>query len=251
MDKMEEEKAIIESEMDATEVSKEQQARTKHWLVALMPRVLAVIFMVLLFFWIYRAEGGLGFVESNLFGFHALLMSLFIVIFMQEALLTWSVPILTSHSNKKAFHLFCHVAGLICAILGLVAIVKYKKLSPKPIVFPFYTCYTPHSWAAIVFLVLWGSQIICKLLAVNLPKAYHRFLGNCIFGVGLAVCAMGLQDMQSSDLATSTPPMDMASMAGMEMVGYYPDSLNARLASAGSIILVLLGIATFFTQVEV
>jgi hypothetical protein len=250
---MEEEKAVMESGKDGILSSKERETSTsKNWLVGLLPRVLAFIFIVLLFLWIYRAEGGLGFVESNLFGFHALLMSLFVVIFMQESLLAWSAPIFTSHAHRKTFHVLCHIAGLICAILGLVSIVKYKKLSPAPVVFPFFTCYSPHSWMAIVFWVLWGIQICCKLV-FKLPLAYHRFLGNCVFGVGLAVCAMGLQDMQSSDLASSTAPMDMANTPGMDMtmVGYFPNSLDARLASAASIVLVFIGIATFFTQVAV
>lgn len=237
---------VIEGEMSETQMPKEHERKSKYWLIAVMPRVLAVIYMVLLFFWIYRAEGGLGFVESNLFGYHALLMSLFVVIFTQESLLAWSAPIFKSKSLQRACHVLCHVAGLLCAILGLVAIVKYKKLSPTPIVFPFFTCFSPHSWVAIVFLSLWGIQIICKL--GGLPLVYHRFLGNCIFAIGLAVCAMGLQDMQSSDLASSTPPMDMSNMADMAMVGYYPNSLNARLACAASMILVFIGIATFFTQ---
>jgi hypothetical protein len=253
---MGEEKAVLEREMDITVPSKEHEASaSKHWLVAVMPRVLAFIFMVLLGLWIHKAEGGMrlrdvGFVESNLFGYHALLMAFFVVIFMQESLLAWSAPIFTSHVHKKAFHVLCHVVGLIFAILGVVAIVKYKKLSPEPIVFPFFTCYSPHSWTAIVFWSLWGIQIFCKL-AFTLPITYHRFLGNCVYGVGLAVCAMGLQDMQSSDLAYSTPPMDMADMAAMNMTmsGYYPNSVEARLASAGSIVLVFLGMATFFTQV--
>lgn len=247
MSKMEEGSFSTERETEEVETCKDQEPLPKHWVVAVMPRAFAVLFMVLLFVWIYRAEGGLGFVESNLFGFHALLMSLFVVVFMQEALLAWSVPVFNSKSHKKAYHVFCHIAGLICAVLGLVAIVKYKRLASTPTVFPFFTCYSPHSWMAIVFLSLWGIQIMSKL-GLTIPLAYHRFLGNCIFAVGLAVCAMGLQDMQSSDLATSTPPME--NMAGMQMNGYYPDSLQARLASAGSIVLVFLGITTFFTQVS-
>ena len=65
----------------------------------IFPRFFAVIFFIILFLWIFRAEGGIGFTESNLFGWHALLMSLFIVIFTQEAILSFSAPLI-SPSNR-------------------------------------------------------------------------------------------------------------------------------------------------------
>ncbi len=60
----------------------------------MLPRLIAFIYVVILFLWIYEAEGGIGSVDSNLFGWHALLMSFFIVILMQEAVLAYSAPLL-------------------------------------------------------------------------------------------------------------------------------------------------------------
>jgi len=88
----------------------------------------------------------------------------------------------------------------------------------------------------------------------------HVYLGKIIYVTGLATCALGLQDMQSSDLASSTPlmpgPIDSYSMdqtvivsgnSTMNLTGYFPDSLEAQCSCAGTILLFLLGIATFGT----
>jgi len=72
--------------------------------------------------------------------------------------------------------------------------------------------------------------------------------------VGIATCAMGLQDMQSSDLAGSTPPManmtDMQMMMMPNMTGYLPDSNLAQYASSGCLLLLLSGVATMATFIR-
>jgi len=241
------------------------------------PRSLAIIYFIILFLWIFRAEGGLGAVEANLFGWHALLMSLFVVFFTQEAVLSFSSPII-SFSQKgclngaRIFHVICHVLGIISAMLGIVAIVYYKKLSPQPPVFPFYSVYSPHSWLGIAILILWGVQLATKLYVyvvdvseedrTNLLKL-HRYLGKVIYVAGLATCALGLQDMQSSDLASSTPVIsgtyDTLNMGDSEMIvignttinvtGYFPNSPEAQYSCACTILLLLIGMATFGTVV--
>lgn len=55
---------------------------------------------------------------------------------------------------RRAVHAFFHLAGLGCAIGGLVAIVSYKRQNGDN-VYPNYPVYTPHSWVAIAFLALW------------------------------------------------------------------------------------------------
>ncbi|KAF9211614.1 hypothetical protein BGZ59_007843, partial [Podila verticillata] len=47
------------------------------------------------------AEGGIGFQESNLFGWHALLMSLFVVVFTQEAILAYSSPLIGFFTKNR------------------------------------------------------------------------------------------------------------------------------------------------------
>lgn len=61
---------------------------------------------------------------------------------------------------------------------------------------------------------------------------FHRYLGRCIFVCGLATAALGLQDMQSSDLAG---------------LGYGPFSTYSELAPAGAIVLLVFGMSVFAT----
>jgi len=237
------------------------------------PRVLTVMFFAVLFVWIYQAEGGFGFDEATLFGWHALLMALFVVLFTQESVLAYTAPLFLGPISKphrsvvgKWFHVICHVLGIISAMLGITAIVYYKNLSPQPPAFPFYAVYSPHSWLGITVLILWGIQLVAGLY-VHLYQPQHnryllvkmhRFFGCVVYIAGLATCALGLQDMQSSDLASSTPPIpgnyDTMSMGGQTFIfynnqtinvtGYYPDSPEAQYSSACTILLLFLGITT-------
>lgn len=222
------------------------------WLLWLLPRVVTAIYFCILFVWIYKAEGGIGTNDSNIFGLHALFMSLFILIFVQEAILAFSWP-RTHYGAHKYMHTVFHILGLGCFIGGLVTISKYKRLSTHPIVYPFYTLYSPHSWVGVLLLCLWAIQLFAGILIHGTTKnyaadlkgklsGYHRFLGLFIYGVGLATCAMGFQDMQGSDLAGSTMPADVGSTA---MIGYLPHSRLANYASATCLLLVFIGLLTF------
>ncbi len=138
-----------------------------------------------------------------------------------------------------------------------MGIIYYKKLSPSPVIFPFYTMYSPHSWVGFVLLCLWTFQMIVAVCSEYIPSVfpdqrfffkYHRFVGMFIFSVGLATCAMGFQNMQGSDLAGSTSPT--ANITFTEMLGYFPDSRLAQYASACSVLLLLSGLATFATFIR-
>lgn len=146
-------------------------------------------------------------------------------------------------------HLVFHFGTLVCAILGLVFIVKYKWSSPG--VFPFFTMYSAHSWAGVATLGLWTVQVVSSVTfrLAPVPKSlkdgfsdWHQYLGCCVFVSGLATCALGLQDMQSSDLAGSAMLMDGSCMS---MPGYAPHSMLAMLASAAALMLIVVGMSTF------
>jgi len=232
--------------------------QTVKWI---FPRLIALIFFIVLFLWIYQAEGGIGSQDSNLFGWHALLMSIFIVIFCQESILSYNAPLLgpfvSNFNYLKYYHITFHVLGMICACGGLLGIIYYKSLSSQPVVFPFFTLYSPHSWLGVSLLSLWTIQMfggICSQTIVSKLSPenqitffkYHRFLGKSVYVLGLATCSMGLQDMQSSDLAGSTAPSDVGEVA---MIGYLPNSNLAQYSSAGSLLLLLNGLFTFLTFV--
>lgn len=115
---------------------------------------MSACFFGVLFAWIYQAEGGLGTSFLHLFGLHALLMSLFVVMFTQESLLVFAAPLLAASARSQnvhwstlarfarshRFHVLLHFLGMLCCIGGLCAIVYYKQLSPSPISYPFCMC---------------------------------------------------------------------------------------------------------------
>jgi len=230
-------------------------------------QLIAVIFLIVLLVWIFTAEGGLGFDESSVFGWHALCMGIFIAFFTQGSILWYTSPLRFSLFDNKWIHVGLHSLGIIIAMLGIVSIVYYKNLSPQPVVFPFYAVYSPHSWLGIAMLVMWGIQFLlsfaCQYVETSIQSIVlkaHKFFGKIIYVTGLATCALGLQNMQSSDLASSTPVIpgivDTLSMGGQQVVvlpgnitvnvtGYYPDSPEAQYSCACTILLLFLGIASF------
>ena len=60
----------------------------------LLPRLISCIFLIVLIYWIKKVEGGFGYEEVSVFGWHALFMSLFIVMCTNEAILTYTAPLL-------------------------------------------------------------------------------------------------------------------------------------------------------------
>lgn len=163
----------------------------------LAPRISSLLLIGVLFAWLYQAQGGVGIRDTGLFGLHALLMSLFVLVFTQEATLSFAAPLLGSLTSNKAvfikFHITCHILGLLSAIGGLVAIVYYKNLAPPTTfngmtttIFPFFHLYSPHSWLGIAFLALYSLQFALSIFKVQSDKL-HRFVGRCLFAVGYVI----------------------------------------------------------------
>ena len=88
----------------------------------------------------------------------------------------------------------------------------------------------------------------------------HHFIGHTVFALGLVTCMTGLQDMQSSDLASSGMVMTMSTntnasyvasggvTSGDDMMGdsgYLPSSTLSMLSASGAILLFALGMSTF------
>jgi hypothetical protein len=59
----------------------------------LAPRIISLILLIVTIVWVYQAEGTFGFQSSSVFGWHALCMILFVGVFSNEALLTYTVPL--------------------------------------------------------------------------------------------------------------------------------------------------------------
>ena len=201
---------------------------------------------MLILVWVQEVEGELGFTEVNYFSWHAWLMTLAFPVFMTEALLSFVNPILHPSLLARDFerqrrfvkigHAVLHVLTLICIVLGLTTIVFYKRDAGAPVVFPNYTLFSPHSWIGAVTLALWTVQFAAGIIAAAVPAwrgllaRLHPLLGKSVFVLGLATCALGLQDMQSSDLSTDS---------------YGTYSTFSLLASAASIVLIALNFFVF------
>lgn len=59
----------------------------------LAPRIISLILLIVTIVWVYQAEGTFGFQSTSVFGWHALCMILFVAVFSNEALLTYTVPL--------------------------------------------------------------------------------------------------------------------------------------------------------------
>ncbi len=86
------------SVVESSELSHMKQKRYSfshnQYLKWMLPRLIAFIYLVILFLWIYEAEGGIGSQDNSLFGWHALLMSFFVIVLLQEATLAYASPLI-------------------------------------------------------------------------------------------------------------------------------------------------------------
>jgi hypothetical protein len=243
------------------------------------PRVLSLIYLIVMLVWVVEAEGGFGYTATTVFGWHPLLMSFFVVMFTNEAILTYKAPLLVQMVNDRTvlrfYHSMCHLLSIGCITFGLISIANYKTWSTDDMmpttIFPFYTMYSPHSWLGILTVTVFGIQLLFALVLFYLVQwsaatkkvlvDVHHFTGHMMYALGLATCITGFQDMQSSDLAAAD--MLMATMVNGTMVmmypnghddaaayaggasGYLPDSMLSNLSAACGILLFLLGVSTF------
>uniref|UniRef100_A0A7S4K7M4 Cytochrome b561 domain-containing protein n=1 Tax=Guillardia theta TaxID=55529 RepID=A0A7S4K7M4_GUITH len=229
-------------------------------LVWLLPRVCALALLGIVIAWVILAEGGFGTSSAALFGWHALGMTLFLIA-TSEGILIKSFP-LWSRMDLWMGHVAFHLLGIICALLGLVAIIQYKSLSGQgngtptcPMTgclestgqagldgtFPFSTMYSAHSWMGVLCLLLWGGQLAGGVASSLYPwrgpeqreaaKKHHRFFGQALYVLLIATCCMGLQDMQSSDLAG---------------FGYGIYSSPSLLACGASLVISIYGLTTLY-----
>jgi len=211
----------------------------------------------MLMWWTMQVEGGLGWTEDNVFGWHSFLMALAGPVFMSEAILCFTSPLvdpaffITDRAGQRRFverlHIVLHVFTMLAGACGIIGICFYKSLSKDGsetnssltsyisdgYVFPFFSMYSPHSWAGVATICLWGIQIILRIVSYyvrSLRIAHlHAYVGKVVYVAVLATCAMGLQDMQSSDLGDN------------DSMGYPPFSSMALVASGMVVVLLVLG----------
>lgn len=174
-------------------------------------------------------------------------MTLGFAVFLTEAVLIYSAPLpallLVRRQPQyvavaKLTHVFFHFLTLVCIILGLVAAIKRKRESPRPLIFPNFTLFSPHSWMGISALCLWALQVAMVFVGRLLPLSrlsvfsqVHRTLGRVVYAVGLFTCASGLQEKQTNDIL-------------IDSYGVY--SKDSLLSPAANLVLVVLLLSVFF-----
>ncbi|KAJ1559817.1 hypothetical protein HK405_009244 [Cladochytrium tenue] len=260
------EKLIVESNASAgagTAAAAAARGAGANFVRALPARGLTVAFFAILFVWLYGAEGGVGTDQSSLFGLHALLMSLFTFIVLQESVLCFFAPSFgLSRRARVAFHAVAGVAAAGCLAGGLAAVARYKDLTTEEVndgewLFPYFHLFSPHAWAGVALGSVFAVQLVFGLLRLAGPATAltaataagrsHALVGAAVYIGAAAVCAMGFQDMQSSDLAWLDINANMSAAMGMDD-GYMQDSSYSVYAAVSPILIFLIVLSVFFTK---
>jgi len=233
-------------------------------LAKIATRICSAAFFSLVVAWCIGAEGGMSLDASGSFSWHAIGMTIAFPCFMSES-------VMAIRGGQTTWHIAANIIAILCCIPSLASIVYYKSLIlSSPLsdyqmlmdpgmsmdmgmgmvvessynstatantmsAFPFYTMFSVHSWCGVTTLTLMTSQIVTGILRNKYDmklRAIHRTIGKATFVCGLATCALGLADMQSSDLAGN---------------GYPPHSTYSLMAAGASVVLVPLGIMAFST----
>ena len=58
----------------------------------MFPRIIWIAYLAILLVWIVDNEGGFGWTANNVFGWHALFMSLFTIILNSETIIAYTIP---------------------------------------------------------------------------------------------------------------------------------------------------------------
>ena len=77
--------------------------KARDYVLWLLPRVISAIFLVIIIYWIVLTQGGFDWTATGAFGWHALLMSFFVVMFSNEAILTYKAPLVSQISNSRTW----------------------------------------------------------------------------------------------------------------------------------------------------
>lgn len=115
----------------------------------------------------------------------------------------------------------------------------------------FQVMWSCHSWMGAVTVALWVLQFICSVWMHAIAKwpegtedrkaflnEIHKFVGYCVYAMGLASCASGFQDMQGSDYAAlqsdaAATMLANPSMSQAQMIEMITPGLGNELASVG------------------
>lgn len=192
------------------------------WKEKWIPRVSSSLFIGLLIYWILTEQNGfssstpsminpaVNATANGYLGYHALGLALWSVLFFQESIMAYGVPIFNmSYTARKFVHIATQIMGMILGAGGMTAILWYKNSAVSMPVSgtdftllnqEFYIPYSPHAWLGLVFLIAWIVQCLGRLRTDYFTLARHRFFGRMMYISGLGCCALGLQQQQTRQL---------------------------------------------------
>ena len=99
-DNSEDHELVVDAEDTRAEYEISSSVKSILWS---LPRMISTILLVVVIVWVIQAEGAFGFDSISVFGWHALCMTLFVGVFMNEAVLTYKVPLLPQLANDRKY----------------------------------------------------------------------------------------------------------------------------------------------------
>ena len=233
----------------------------------LFPRLGSFSFIGLLIYWILTEQNGFSSSKPSMvdpamnatangyLGYHALGLSLWAVVAMQETIMAYGIPLCckSTYTVRKWMHIGSQALGFLLGAGGMTAILWYKNSSVNIPVggteftimeHPYYIPYSPHAWLGIVFFLTWMVQCLGRLFPTFMTLARHRFLGRFLYMTGIACCALGLQQQQTRQLMITVTAMANNSTLSMPLV--HASTWWFSQPSLGVILLGLTSAATFY-----
>jgi len=209
-----------------------------------LPRIASWGSLAMVLYWIMSMQGKLAVQQSSVLAYHALGAGIFAIITNQEAVLSYTVPFISAccytKSAKTYFHIGTQFIGLTSLTGGLVAIF-YQPTSTTANWFE-TNMYSPHSWMGAATVLLWLSQIIMGMYA-STDSALHSFIGKTVYALGLATCALGFQERQTTELIYSS----FVNQTMPNLPSYTANSWFSSEASIAVLLIAASGVLTFFS----
>jgi len=213
-------------ELENGNITADFSQNPRAWPAWLIPRLCSYSFITLLLYWILTEQNGFSSSTPSMInpaenatangylGYHALGLSLWAVVFMQESFIAYAIPFCcrSSYVLRKGLHIAAQVMGLVLGAGGMTAMLWYKNstvnipLGGTDFTImdqPYYVPYSPHAWLGLGFLVLWMVQCLGRLFPQYMSPERHRFFGRLLYSTGIACCGLGLQQQQTRQLMMS------------------------------------------------
>ncbi|KAK6176135.1 hypothetical protein SNE40_014475 [Patella caerulea] len=140
---------------------------------------------------------------ASLFSWHPTFMAIAFMMLMFEGILMFSpqssLVVNWSRSSKVTAHWICQTTGVVCALLGLAAIMYNKHLNDKPHFTTWHGLLGVMTVAFACFELLGGlcvkySQTLLKGIKIRLAdlKMYHATAGLVLFILACVTTILGM-----------------------------------------------------------